>query len=89
WYRAKLGFAAAREGGLLERDGVRIRLVETAGAPGPAASVAFEVDDTAAAAAALQERGVCVEYVGTIEAAQFTVTDPDGNVVRFLPRDAI
>jgi catechol 2,3-dioxygenase-like lactoylglutathione lyase family enzyme len=89
WYCGKLGFvAAAADGGLLERDGVRIRLVESA-AKGPGGSVAFEVDDTTAAAASLQDRGVCVEYVGTVEAKQFSVTDPDGNVVRFLPRDVI
>lgn len=88
WYEDKLGFVVTvGDGAMLERDGVRIRLTESAAAAGPAASVAFEVDDTAAAAVALQDRGVCVEYVGTVEAKQFSVTDPDGNVVRFLPRE--
>jgi catechol 2,3-dioxygenase-like lactoylglutathione lyase family enzyme len=85
WYHEKLGFADVG-GGYVERDGCRIRLIES-GAIAARGSVAFEVDDTGSAATALQDRGVCVNYEGTIEAKAFSVADPDGNIVQFVQRD--
>lgn len=79
--RPDLGFPGAW---LDAGDGQQIHLIEGTVPPAHGQHVAFEVDDVAAAIAALRAKGVAVgdaKTVGDSDVLQTFVRDPDGNLL--------
>jgi len=86
WYVGKLGFALVADQGpgfqWVERGGLEILLRR--GAPSPAMSVVFYVDDPDAEAGRLRAAGVRMEK----EANCWLIRDPDGHLVQVVnPND--